>query len=74
MTRCIKCHRPLKAPTPTGMGSTCASRYAQPVPAHERDLFGDDTLRGQAVDVAEFAKPIPSNPGELDGWIEWFPS
>jgi hypothetical protein len=43
MTVCVKCHRPLKAPTPTGMGPVCSRRaQAQPVPAHERDLFGYD--------------------------------
>lgn len=41
MTVCVKCHRPLKAPTPTGMGPVCSRRaQAQPVPVHERDLFG----------------------------------
>lgn len=41
MTVCTRCHRPLKQPTETGMGAVCArlSRI-QPVPAHERDLFG----------------------------------
>lgn len=43
MTVCVKCHRPLKAPTPTGMGPVCSRRaQAQPVPDHERDLFGYD--------------------------------
>lgn len=41
MTVCIRCHRPLKQPTETGMGPTCSKRaQAQAVPAHERDLFG----------------------------------
>lgn len=41
MTHCIKCHRTLKRPTPTGMGAVCARKAnAQAVPAHERDLFG----------------------------------
>ena len=41
MTVCVKCHRPLKAPTPTGMGSTCARKAKAVAPAaHERDLFG----------------------------------
>lgn len=43
MTRCIRCHRPLSKPTETGMGAVCAkASKAQPVPAHERDLFGFD--------------------------------
>lgn len=41
--RCSRCHRPLKAPSQTGMGPVCSARYAKPVPAHERDLFGYDT-------------------------------
>ncbi len=44
MTVCIRCHRPLKAPTPTGMGRVCAGRAnSAPPPEHERDLFGYDT-------------------------------
>ena len=40
---CTKCHRPLKHPTETGMGPVCAkASKVQPVPAHERDLFGYD--------------------------------
>ena len=39
MTRCIKCHRPLKHASETGMGPVCAKR-AQPIPTVERDLFG----------------------------------
>lgn len=43
MTVCIRCRRPLKAPTATGMGPVCAraARAQEPVP-HERDLFGYD--------------------------------
>lgn len=41
MTVCTRCHRPLKQPTETGMGPVCArAARVQPVPAHERDLFG----------------------------------
>ncbi len=43
MTVCTRCHRPLKAPTETGMGAVCARKAKKvPVPAHERDLFGYD--------------------------------
>ncbi len=43
MTVCTRCHRPLKQPTETGMGEVCARKSRiQPVPAHERDLFGYD--------------------------------
>lgn len=53
MTHCIRCGRTLKAPTPTGMGSTCARKaQAVPVPAHERDLFGYSIER--AVAAAEY--------------------
>lgn len=48
MTYCIKCHRPLKHPTPTGMGPVCAKRAAQP-PEHERDLFGYDVEKAVAA-------------------------
>lgn len=38
---CTRCHRPLRLPTETGMGPVCArAARIQPVPAHERDLFG----------------------------------
>jgi hypothetical protein len=50
MTICVKCHRPLKHPTPTGMGRVCASRAAPPVSVHERDLFGYDV--DKAADAA----------------------
>lgn len=39
MTRCIKCHRPLKHATASGMGPVCG-KTAKPTPTHERDLFG----------------------------------
>jgi hypothetical protein len=39
---CSKCRRPLKNASSTGMGPVCAARFARPVPAHERDLFGYD--------------------------------
>ncbi|MEO8391205.1 hypothetical protein [Polaromonas sp.] len=43
MTVCTRCHRQLKQPTETGMGPVCArASRIQPVPAHERDLFGYD--------------------------------
>lgn len=43
MTVCSRCKRPLKNPTETGMGAVCARKTAaQPVPAHDRDLFGYD--------------------------------
>lgn len=47
MTVCIRCHRPLKWPSPTGMGPVCASRAAKPVPAHEPDLWGYDIAKGE---------------------------
>jgi hypothetical protein len=41
MTVCTRCHRQLKQPTETGMGAVCARKTRiEPVPAHERDLFG----------------------------------
>lgn len=47
-TRCIKCHRPLKNATETGMGPVCA-KTARPVQSHERDLFGYDLDKAEAA-------------------------
>lgn len=50
MTRCIKCHRPLKAPTPTGMGPVCARAVmgVKPkAPAIERRPVKRDELTGE---------------------------
>ena len=53
MTTCIRCHRPLKRPTATGMGPVCAKAAgAQAVPDHERDLFGYDI--DKAVTAARY--------------------
>lgn len=41
MTICLRCHRPLKNPTPSGYGRVCA-KLATPVVEVERDLFGFD--------------------------------
>lgn len=41
MTICIKCHRPLKHPTESGLGPVCA-KTANPSQEVERDLFGYD--------------------------------
>jgi hypothetical protein len=50
MNRCLKCHRPLKSPTPTGMGRICAAKVAAvPMPDHERDLFGYEVEKGLAA-------------------------
>jgi hypothetical protein len=44
--RCTRCYRPLKNPSPTGMGRICSKAVnAEPVPPHERDLFGYDLDR-----------------------------
>lgn len=43
MTTCIRCHRPLKRPSESGMGPVCAKKAGvEPVREHERDLFGYD--------------------------------
>lgn len=49
---CTWCHRPLKHATETGMGPVCSRRFAAPVPAYERDLFGFDI--DKAVHAAEY--------------------
>ena len=41
MTICLKCHRPLKHPTESGLGPVCA-KNAQPTPEVKPDLFGYD--------------------------------
>lgn len=41
MTICLRCHRPLKRPTESGMGPVCA-KTAAPVQEVECDLFGYD--------------------------------
>lgn len=48
MTRCIKCHRPLKHATESGLGPVCAKASPPAPPAVDRDLFGYDTA-GAAV-------------------------
>lgn len=41
MTICLRCHRPLKRPTESGLGPVCA-RAVMPAPAaDEPDLFED---------------------------------
>lgn len=53
MTVCIRCHRPLKQHTETGMGPVCArAARAQVVPEYERDLFGYDI--DKAVHAAQY--------------------
>lgn len=48
MTTCIRCHRPLKRPTETGMGDVCARKTkAQALQEPVRDLLGYD------LDMAE---------------------
>lgn len=40
---CYRCHRPLKHASASGLGPVCERRSkVQPVPPHERDLFGYD--------------------------------
>lgn len=40
MTHCIRCHRPMKAPSPDGYGPKC--RRIATAALAERDLFGHD--------------------------------
>ncbi len=41
MTRCLACHRPMKHPTDSGLGPTCAKKAkVRPQQRHERDLLG----------------------------------
>lgn len=41
MSYCIKCHRPLRLPSPDGYGPVCR-KTAKPLPTVDRDLFGFD--------------------------------
>lgn len=41
MTICLRCHRPLKHPTESGLGPVCA-KNAQPTQEVKPDLFGYD--------------------------------
>lgn len=52
MTTCIRCHRPLKRPTETGMGPVCAKATKAQALVHERDLFGYEI--DKAVEAALF--------------------
>lgn len=44
MTVCLRCRRPLKNPTPTGLGPVCA-KVGQSLGPGERDLFPYDIDR-----------------------------
>lgn len=53
MTICLRCHRPLKNPSPSGFGPVCA-KAVKPVPEVERDLFGyDEAAAATAVRVKQ---------------------
>lgn len=49
--RCLRCHRPLRHPTDSGMGRVCAKRVDQPQHDDCRDLFGYDTEKAAAQAV-----------------------
>lgn len=62
MTVCIKCHRPLKHLSPTGMGPVCASRAkAVAVPDGERDLFGYDLDKAESAAKARLRVQIETS-------------
>jgi hypothetical protein len=42
MIRCIRCHRPMKHASDSGMGPRCFAVVGKPVAAVDRDLFGYD--------------------------------
>lgn len=67
--RCIRCHRPLKFATETGMGSTCARKAgAQAVPAHDRDLFGFEIHK--AVEAAIYRLRIALSCAVVDAHMD----
>lgn len=41
MSYCANCHRPLRLPSPDGLGPKCR-KTAKPIPEVGRDLFGFD--------------------------------
>lgn len=50
MTTCIRCHRPMKHPTETGLGPVCERKVNAKAPqAYERDLLGFDIDRAALV-------------------------
>jgi hypothetical protein len=57
MTHCIKCRRPMKHPTESGMGPVCEKR-SPPMPTYERDLLGYDIDRACEVAIARIAVVI----------------
>ena len=68
MTHCIRCHRPLKRPTETGMGEVCARKAKEvPVPDHERDLFGYDIEK--AVQAARYRLSVFIGTATVDAHI-----
>lgn len=57
MTTCLRCHRPLKNPTESGLGPIC-EKLATPVPEVVRDLFGYDVQAAALAAQARLAEFI----------------
>lgn len=57
MTTCLRCHRPLKTPTESGLGPVC-EKLARPVPEVVRDLFGYDEAAAALAAQARLAEFI----------------
>lgn len=58
MTVCLRCHRPLKRPTESGLGPVCAKA---PTPEVCRDLFGYDIERAAVGAMARVLESILMN-------------
>lgn len=79
MTICLRCHRPLKNPTESGLGPVCA-KAVQPVAEVKRDLFGYDVqaaaLAAQARQSiwldARVVQELREMTGEFNAaWARW---
>lgn len=57
--RCVKCHRPLKHVTASGLGPVCG-KTAKPIPTVERDLFGYDVALAAEAATARLRVHIES--------------
>lgn len=47
--RCIRCHRPMKHASASGMGRVCTAKEGIVIPAIGRDLFGYDVPAAAAA-------------------------
>jgi hypothetical protein len=58
MTRCVRCHRPMKHATDSGLGPVCQRMVP---PSSERDLFGFDIERAAGMARARLALQLDAS-------------